>query len=482
MSIIKHIKNKRKYKKNPDLLRKALFDALEIKDNKAFAHLCKKHEKRILQNFKLWLTIPEAITNNTDAVKYYGMKLLHIARHFEDKGNKTLVELLMKNDNRNPFIRWNEAHSRVDELIDNQKNNEAVQILQTLLNDMQSKKGIGIERYISKTIGMLGICYFNMKKHHRAISSSEKAFELCMRSNDIDGALIYAANLETIYQQANDLEKITYWKVRQQQILEQVQYLTKKNTKKKLRPRQQQQKKTIASPEHKIVDYQTIEQLLKKIQKKLYNKSGIPEKAIENYYKGRLQGEKGEYTLALDWFKQALKIAPNWSYPLYDMAYVLLFLGERQKAYNLYIQVDKMHPRGFYAVKTAIHTLEREIKAELPGDTYKFFLTIKQEIDIDKKDDLLDYLLDRCTNFAPAWLEKYKTVNSQNEQLFCLSKGISYDSDAETKGLMLINQAVVFLNSNRKTEAYNILSELVFDKNLTLQNEHLAKALLAHEY
>lgn len=478
MSIIKHIKNKRKYKKRPDLLRKDLFDALEIKDNKTFAYLCRKHEKQIIQNFKMWLTIPEPITNDTDAVKRYGMKLLHIAKHFENKGNKTLVELLMKKDNRNPFIRWNEAHSKVDKLIDNQKNNEAVQILLPLLHEMQSKKGIGIERYISKTVGMMGICYFNMKKHQRAIVSSERAFELCMRHNDIDGALIYASNLEAIYQQINDSEKITYWNQRRKQIQEQVQYLNKKENK----PKQNQRMKSIQSSKNDDINYYKIDQLLKKIQTQLYKKDNIPEKAVDHYNKGRIHGEKGEYALALDWFKQTLKIAPNWSYPLYDMAYVLLFLGEWQKAYNLYKQVDKIYPRGFYATKTAIHTLSRETKNKLPGDTYKFFLTIKQEEDMDRKDELLDYLLDRCTEFAPAWLEKYKTVNSQNEQLFCLSKGLSYNSDPETKGLMLINQAVVFLNSNRKTEAYNILSELVFDENLTLQNEHLAKALLAREY
>ncbi|MEE9234126.1 MAG: tetratricopeptide repeat protein, partial [Candidatus Acidoferrales bacterium] len=93
----------------------------------------------------------------------------------------------------------------------------------------------------------------------------------------------------------------------------------------------------------------------------------IPAEARELHNKAR---QAGDYHKALELLAEAHRLAPDWPYPLYDMAWTYLLQGDTAKALEYYEQVDRMAPRGFFTSKEALDCLRRETMGKLPSGSY----------------------------------------------------------------------------------------------------------------
>ena len=80
---------------------------------------------------------------------------------------------------------------------------------------------------------------------------------------------------------------------------------------------------------------------------------------------------------------------------------------------------------------------------------------------------------------APAWKEKANLQQDSGERLGLIDRGLQCNPDPETRGVLLIDKALALAHQGQKLKAVEILSELALDPDETLQNEHLAKAVLA---
>ncbi len=211
----------------------------------------------------------------------------------------------------------------------------------------------------------------------------------------------------------------------------------------------------------------------------LVGKTDVPAEAELLHEQGRQAGGAGDYRKALTLFQRASNLAPLWPYPAYDTAYTFLLMEETDNARKYYRKTVDLAPRGFFTAITALDTLEREQKGDLPIGTYLAYLSLEWMDEPGEKAKLVRKMVTRFPRFAPAWKDFAKTLDTDAEQLAAIERGLAANPDPETKGMLLINKALVLNSEGDHSGAIKLLGELALDPESTYGTEHLAKATLA---
>jgi tetratricopeptide (TPR) repeat protein len=203
----------------------------------------------------------------------------------------------------------------------------------------------------------------------------------------------------------------------------------------------------------------------------------IPPRAGQLHTEAREAGRRGDYARALDLLDQAWVLAPQWPYPPYDAAFTYLLLGEPGMAEELYGHVDRMAPRGYFTCKSALDTLRRERAGELFPGFAKDYAALEWMNPAGKR-RVLSGIVDKFPGFAPAWKELSLLLDDDTSKLRAIECGLRGRPDPETLGVLLINQANIFVRRGDRDAAIAILGELALSPDSTLAAEHLAKATL----
>jgi hypothetical protein len=148
-----------------------------------------------------------------------------------------------------------------------------------------------------------------------------------------------------------------------------------------------------------------------------------------------------------------------------------LLSGQTTRAEELYEEVDRLAPRGFYTCKTTLDILRRERAGTLFPGFAKAFLELEWLDDHVRKADILQEIVRRYPGFPPGWKELQMLLEA-------ITSGLAGDPDAETRGMLLLNQAVLLDLAGDKAAAVRILGELALDPSATLGGEALAKFAL----
>ena len=120
----------------------------------------------------------------------------------------------------------------------------------------------------------------------------------------------------------------------------------------------------------------------------IYNEDNvIPARARELHEQGRVLGSQGQSQEAIDTLKEANKVAPDWPYPLYDIAFTYLMQGDNKNAMKYYEKVVKLAPDGFftsakalwyviyYSYNLGVYRIMLHIITCLLNTSYLFFVT-----------------------------------------------------------------------------------------------------------
>lgn len=211
----------------------------------------------------------------------------------------------------------------------------------------------------------------------------------------------------------------------------------------------------------------------------LVGKTDVPAEAELLHEKARRAGGAGDYNKALTLLQRASNLAPRWPYPVYDAAYTFLLMEETDNARKYYRKTVELAPRGFFTAITALDTLEREQKGDLPIGTYRAYLSLEWVDEPGKKAELVRHMVTQVPRFAPAWMDFANTLDAEAEKLAAIEKGLGAEPDPETKGMLLINKALVLNRAGDHRGAIKLLGELALNPESTYGTEHLAKASLA---
>jgi tetratricopeptide (TPR) repeat protein len=205
----------------------------------------------------------------------------------------------------------------------------------------------------------------------------------------------------------------------------------------------------------------------------------VPADAVRRHEEARAAGARGEYDRALVLLDAAHALAPGWPYPVYDAAFTYLLQGDTDTAERCYAQVDRLAPRGFFTCKTTLDCLRRERAGELPAGFCRAFTTLESLGELPRKKAVLESLVARFPGFAPAWKELAALLDDPDDRLRAIERGLAAGPDPETRGMLLLNKALVVNQLGDRAAAIAILGDLALDPASTLATETLAKATLA---
>lgn len=204
----------------------------------------------------------------------------------------------------------------------------------------------------------------------------------------------------------------------------------------------------------------------------------IDPKAQVLHQEARQFGQVGKYDLSIAKLIEAIKIQPNWAYPTYDLGYTYLLKGDFENALKFYKKTDELEPKGFFTAKTALYSLEGEKEGKFPKGLYRTYMQIEWTDDNNKKLEIAKAIIQKVPDFAPVWKELANLLDDKTSRLNAIEQGLSKNPDAEIKGILLINKAIILDDDGEKEEAKTILGNLISSSDVTTSNLELAKFTL----
>ncbi len=229
----------------------------------------------------------------------------------------------------------------------------------------------------------------------------------------------------------------------------------------------------------RVLTTQDLEGFTGQVDWEIKGRRTVPEEAVRLHEEARMAGSRGDYDHALVLLDRAHALAPGWPYPVYDAAFTYLLQGDPEMAQRLYEEVDGLVPRGFFTCKTTLDALRRERAGALPAGFCKAFAALESLNDRPRKKAILQGIAARFPAFAPAWKELATLLEDPDDRLHAIENGLDGDPDGETRGILLLNKALILHRRGERSEAIAILGELALDPSSTLATETLAKATLA---
>ncbi|MNJ91972.1 hypothetical protein D3C87_96270 [compost metagenome] len=204
----------------------------------------------------------------------------------------------------------------------------------------------------------------------------------------------------------------------------------------------------------------------------------INEQANVLHLEAREAGQAGNYQLAIEKLVEAMSIEPLWAYPVYDLAFTYLLVGDFDNALKYYRETDALEPDGFFTTKTAIYTLEGEKAGLFPEGLYTFYMQIEWTEEPEKKYHIAKQIADNVPLFAPAWKEIAYLQSDPEERMYSIEQGLAGNPDRETKGILLLNKAMILNDKGDREAAKMILAELIESQETTSANSEIARVAL----
>ena len=192
------------------------------------------------------------------------------------------------------------------------------------------------------------------------------------------------------------------------------------------------------------------------------------------HQQGRQAGEQGDLALALQFFQKAHEADPEWPYPLYDMAFTYLLQDEVEKAYEYYKKVDERAPKGFFTVKTALWTLEREQNGDYAKGLYTAYTKLEW-IPENQRLSVLQQMLDRYPSFTPAYKSMINLFNDPDKRLELINAGLAQDADDETYCTLVVHKALIWKYGGHPADAESLLKNLLNSPRCTSAGKAMAE-------
>jgi len=215
------------------------------------------------------------------------------------------------------------------------------------------------------------------------------------------------------------------------------------------------------------------------IRYEIIGKDNVPAAAESLHQHAREAGGHGDYKTAIALLEQASELAPAWPYPVYDRAYTHLLMNDFDSARTYYRRTLELSPRGFFTAITALDTLTREQNGDLLVGTYWAYLSLEWMKDKGQKENAIRELVKRIPQCAPAWKEIASLCDDEGERLTAIENGLAAHPDADTKGILNINKALVLNLRGDHAATVQLLGEIALDPKSTIRTEHSAKAALS---
>ncbi len=194
-----------------DLL-KLLFISSEKRDSKKLIRLIDKNEELILKYFKDWKTVPNEYREGSKARTYVNT-LMIIAKHFAGNGNSTLMDILNPTGANDLFDRWHNTLDAAHDLIKENNNDQAIDILNKLLNELNDLSGSGVDKCRAVLFGRLGEAWLNKNDLSKAKEYTMLAYEGCQKVGNVQGLIVFCLQLSKISKASDKVKEEKHWQI-----------------------------------------------------------------------------------------------------------------------------------------------------------------------------------------------------------------------------------------------------------------------------
>lgn len=366
--------------------------------------------------------------------------------------------------------RWHEVFVKAKELGAQKRYAEAIPFLERAIADIEREAGEDSDFALPKFWGLLGLSHFHEGEYQEALGATTRALTGCQDQEDLDGIVAYYGNLAEIHRQLGNTAEFERYREKRAETLQKVSG--------EAPPDPDGREIIFRDDEGRELTREELENFSGKATWQVVGVGTVPHKAGRLHEAGREAGQAEDFKRALALFDEAARVAPAWPYPLYDAAFTYLMLKDFDRALEYYERVDAMEPGGFFMVKTAVHTLRRERRGELPSGTYLLYISIEWQRDRDAVFEIIDALLSKSPDFAPAWKHKAALSQTDLDRRESIDRGLSCDSDVDTRGWLLLYRAELEREQGHKEKAIETLSKLVLDENGSNATRLLARKIL----
>ncbi|MBD3672658.1 MAG: tetratricopeptide repeat protein [Planctomycetaceae bacterium] len=180
----------------PEEVLEALVTAYTRQKWKRISSLCERHEQTILDNFTSWQTVPESIRKNRRRTDAYVHTLITVGQAFENAGFPELLQSMIGDEQSNPMLTWGDDLDKAQAFIDADDFQAAIELLTERLKIHEGHSGSGMDHFVPRTHGMIGIAYFHAGDLDAAQHHTKKALSICKELGDTDGIATYTNNLQ----------------------------------------------------------------------------------------------------------------------------------------------------------------------------------------------------------------------------------------------------------------------------------------------
>ena len=119
-----------------------------------------------------------------------------------------------------------------------------------------------------------------------------------------------------------------------------------------------------------------------------------------------------------------------------------------------------MAPKGFFTVKTAIWTLEREQSGEYAKGLYTAYTKLEW-VPENERLSVLQKMLEHYPSFTPAYKSMINLFNDPDKRLALINKGLEQDADDETYCTLVVHKALILKYGGNPEAADVLLNELL---------------------
>lgn len=154
--------------------------------------------EQVLSAFPGWTTVPAQIRGDPAALNNYANKIILVAKLLEGRGHPSPLRSLEGDRDSNPIYRWQDALARSRALTDAGRHAESIEMLSSLLAELDQTSGTAVEDTRIKVFGELGAVWFEAGDISRAFHWTQRALQACVANDDTQGISTYRQNLQVL--------------------------------------------------------------------------------------------------------------------------------------------------------------------------------------------------------------------------------------------------------------------------------------------
>ena len=184
-----------------------IFSDSRVNNTSELNKLLDENADQVKREFPKWLkNIPKEVLNNRERSNRYGNTIVAIIEHFNSKGDRSLSQISGASKPGNLLSTWGVTLYQAQKIVYSAPL-KSIQLLEPYEREFKDSKGSGADKYMPKTLGVLGVAYFKIGNTSLAISYLERAKIYCELIGDKEGVQVYTDNLKQLKESASAQQK-----------------------------------------------------------------------------------------------------------------------------------------------------------------------------------------------------------------------------------------------------------------------------------